>query len=308
MKRMVLFVLVLMLGVCGRVPAQILMGSYPGDKDPPDDVTTWWALQPRPEVKARQTNYQRLLQLWIEPLTLADMTNFFGPKLAAPPTDLALPLGASTAVSLPGIRSGNPADNKAHTDWYALGANGYAEVFFRNNDGTTVQNAVVFARMDEHFVRLNSEADFTNRLAWDQAKLDDIGRWMEQRLPKATDLGELNVPVNEQTGIGSVPPTMEEGFAQAMGARYWDEVNAASKTNVALGDGRKCVICVYKGTTYVGGRAAFYFVHVWLDSPPEATQKEKQGALLTADYDDEKIRMQFDGKFYDVMLHLKAPQ
>ena len=129
---------------------------------------------------------------------------------------------------------------------------------------------------------------------------------MQTHLPKAADLGAVDVPVNEQSFIGSVPPTMEDGFKKGWGAaRYDSEMDAALKTNISLGNGRKCVICAFKGTTDTANHALFYFIHLWLDSPATATQSERQGALVEVNYTDAIIRVAFDGKYYEMTLRLK---
>jgi hypothetical protein len=306
MKKVTFLTCVLMIAACGLVRAQEIYVDVVGFES--DNSSAVLAVRYRPEFNAFLTEYNRLIALWIEPLTLEEITNTFGAKLDADPADLALPVARPPGVGLPGIYSGNPADNKEHRDWYSIGTNGYLRVFFRNNDGRTVQAAVIYARVDSRFVPLKTEADYTNRLAWDRAKMGEISQWMEQHLPKAADLGAVEVPVNEQSFLGSVPATMEESFKKGYGeARYQSEVDAALKTKVALGDGRKCVVCAYKGTTDVAGNAVFYFIHVWLDLPPSATQAQRQGVLLETDYPDGKIRVPFDGKYYEMTLHLKTP-
>src|SRR5581483_5008502 len=108
----------------------------------------------------------------------------FGPKLEAPPADIALPVARGAGYAVSGLHSGAATD---HTDWYSIGSNGCLEVFFSINDGESVATAVIYARTDRRFVPLKTEADCSKRLAWDKTKLDEISKWLDEHLP--IDLG-----------------------------------------------------------------------------------------------------------------------
>jgi hypothetical protein len=97
-----------------------------------------------------------------------------------------------------GLHSTDPAQNKNHTDLYAVGDIGYIELYSQN-DGEGVQNAIVYFRSDDNFdplsrfVPLQSTNDFADRLEWEKGKFGALKEWMDKHMPTLIDLGEVEV-------------------------------------------------------------------------------------------------------------------
>src|SRR5581483_11376253 len=94
--------LAIALAMCATVRA-VIIGLL---EAPQDDVAARRAVLERPEVKAAATNYDELIRLNIWPLKLADFTKIFGPKLEAPPADIALPVARGAGYAVSGLHSG----------------------------------------------------------------------------------------------------------------------------------------------------------------------------------------------------------
>jgi hypothetical protein len=173
-----------------------------------------WACE-RPEIKPLRAEYFDVIKTHLWPLKFSEMEKVFGPKLDTAtnwwgadgaergeklgpqpghhPANLVLPVFASNegtncrgtlTMWVGGLHSTDPAQNKSHTDLYAVGDIGYVEIY-SHLDGEKVQTAVIYFRADDKFVPLKSTNDFTARLAWDTAKFDALKKWFDLHLPRA---------------------------------------------------------------------------------------------------------------------------
>jgi hypothetical protein len=90
-----------------------------------------------------------------------------------------------------GLHSTDSAQNRSHTDLYAVGDIGYAEIY-SHLDGEKVQTGVIYFRADDKFVPLKSTNDFTARLAWDTAKFEALKSWFASHLDAVEDMKKLS--------------------------------------------------------------------------------------------------------------------
>jgi hypothetical protein len=181
--------------------------------DAPQDVreVRAWAGD-RPELKPLHDEYFDIIKTRLLPLRFSEMDRIFGPKfetatnwwgiegaanseqsgpkLTHYPTNLVLPVFASKGgtngggvltMMVSGLHSADPAQNKSHTDLYAVGDIGYVE-FYSHLDGEKVQTAVIYFRADDQFVPLKSPNDYAARLAWDTARFAALKRWFASHL------------------------------------------------------------------------------------------------------------------------------
>ena len=187
----------------------------------PQDVreTRAWAGD-RPELKPLHDEYFDLIKTRLLPLRFSEMERIFGrkletttnwwgleatgngeqsgPKLTRYPPNLVLPVfaskggtngGGALTMVVSGLHSADPAQNKSHTDLYAVGDVGYVECY-SHLDGEKVQTAVIYFRADDKFVPLKTTNDFPARLAWDTARLAALKRWFASHV---AEVGAGNV-------------------------------------------------------------------------------------------------------------------
>jgi hypothetical protein len=200
------------LGVCTTV-----FGEMDFDLDTPnDDYGARQDTEARKELKPLLAEYRELLKTRILPLEYCDITNIFGPKLEeygdidfmiqAPehrPLNYALPLfvpdSRTISTFFPGIQSGVPK-SKGHLDYHAVGNVGFLQVYYQRN-GENIYFADFYLRTDDKFVPLLSKTDFARRLKWDKARFASLKLWLDQHLPKLTDLGVVKVSTNALTRV-----------------------------------------------------------------------------------------------------------
>jgi hypothetical protein len=191
--------------------------------DAPQDVREMRALAgERPELKPLHDEYFDIIKTRLWPLRFSEMEKIFGPKLntatnwwgstegerseaSGPkvghyPADLVLPVfaskggtncGGTLTMMVSGLHSTDPAQNRSHTDLYAVGDIGYAEIY-SHLDGEKVQTGVIYFRADDKFVPLKSTNDFTARLAWDTAKFEALKSWFASHLDAVEDMKKLS--------------------------------------------------------------------------------------------------------------------
>jgi hypothetical protein len=190
--------------------------------DAPDDETSArvWACN-RPESKTLHDDYTDIIKTHLWPLKFSKMAKIFGPKLdtatnwwgsgtngvgerSGPgldhrPADRVLPIfaagggtncGGALMMMVSGLHSNDPAQNKSHTDLYAVGDIGYVE-FYSHLNGEKVQTAVIYFRSDFAFIPLKSTNDFFARLEWEKNKFDALKEWFDGHLAPAYDTRKL---------------------------------------------------------------------------------------------------------------------
>jgi hypothetical protein len=142
------------------------------------------------ELKPLVTEYNQIIKRRIAPLKGEEITKAFGPKLEqrslnqrfGDPPNCAAPLFAPYVILFSGLLEG---EDKAHRDLYAIGNIGYIEFFYERD--ARFKTAVLYARLDDEFVPLQSANDFPKRLEWDKAKFDALKRWFDEHLVPIDD-------------------------------------------------------------------------------------------------------------------------
>lgn len=202
MKRF--FLLAVAMGVFSQTCLGVIFFLFDA---PYDERKARGAILERPELKALQDDYNKVIETRISTLGISDFTAIFGPPIKSNgsmfgsdtslpppphPAGLALPLFAPVGAGISGLHSTNAADNRDHIDLHAIGGLGYLEVYY-SIDGTNVQQAVLYLRADQDFVPLKSTNDFAPRLAWDEKRFAAVKNWLDARLPPPIDLGTIRV-------------------------------------------------------------------------------------------------------------------
>lgn len=223
--------IILLCGLC-RASFAVILFFIPS---PLDDSKACAGLCLSPELKPLQAAYDDIIQTRLWPLKLDDIAKIFGPKLdtasnwwshdpgvggksSGPglekqPADFVVPVfasgscwGGGMGMTVSGLHSTNPADNKNHTDLHAVGDIGYVE-FFYANDGARLQNAALCFRADKEFVPLTSTNELSKRLVWEKAKFDALKKWLDEHMPKLNDLGVVELsessPLRLDLGAGT---------------------------------------------------------------------------------------------------------
>jgi hypothetical protein len=258
----------LMFVLCGPVFGVITLFL----ETPQDDVHARLDVRDQPELQSLRAENERFIQLRIWPLKLADATRIFGPKIKEPPTDMVLPLADWGGITLSGLGFGSP-DNKSHTDWHAIGDAGYIDIYYQFN-GDSVATAVIYARADANFVPFKNGADYTKRLEWDKAKLALMKKWLDEHLPKISDLGVV-------------------------------DVSPARPTVLKLGNGTNCIIRT-QVLTRPGMDHDWYSLDFVLDLPGDVWE-QKQPNYRSIDRPDQPVGIRFDGQFYQLTPRLIKP-
>ena len=227
---------------------------------PQDDSQARRNVYDRPELKPIDSKYSDVIQIRIWPLKLDDVAKIFGPKLDKQPDDMVLPLFAGNGIGLSGLSIG---ENKRHTDFHTIGNIGYVECFYQFN-GTNIATAVFYLRPDDKFVPLKSTNDFSKRLEWEQVKFAALNKWLDEHMPKITDLGIV-------------------------------EVSASSPSRVDLGAGMTCII----NTRDIHQPNVPLWFSMTL-SKETANSDEKSRSMQWRDIDrmNEAIGFSIDGKYY----------
>jgi hypothetical protein len=194
---------------------------------PEDDGETRARLGERPELRPLHAAYTNLIQRGLWPLKFSEMGRIFGPKLDTTtnwwgmgtnamgelpgpslghrPADVVLPIfasgggtncGGAMMMMVSGLHSNDPAQNKSHTDLYAVGDIGYVELY-SHLDGEKVQTAVIYFRADEKFVPLRTTKDFAKGLEWEKGKFEALKAWLAAR----------HIPVEETPNAAATKAT-----------------------------------------------------------------------------------------------------
>jgi hypothetical protein len=164
---------------------------------PQDDPAARWAVCERVELKPRTDEYQQIIETHFRPLKVEDITKIFGPKLEEHgiepgghlATDVVLPLFEPMMVGLSGLLVTN---DLSHRVLYAVGDIGCVE-FFYHCDGISLATVVFYAHSDDKFVPLKTADDLPERMEWDKKKFEAFKQWVDEHMPKITDLGEVEV-------------------------------------------------------------------------------------------------------------------
>ena len=166
---------------------------------PQDDGQARQGVWNSPELKTIKAAYSDIIQTRLWPLKLDDVAKIFGPKLQNKPDDMVLPLAAGNGLGLSGFGPGGTNDHR-HVDFHAVGEIGYVECFYQF-DGTNIETAVFYLRPDDKFVPLKSVNDFSKRMKWEKVKFEGLKEWLDEHLPKITDLGVVEVSASSPSRI-----------------------------------------------------------------------------------------------------------
>ena len=169
----------------------VVISMVDAPRDDPEIVRDCNFLCNHQELQPLTENYNELLQVLFEPLQMKDIAAIFGAKLDQKPDGHVKPLFVPTMIMESGLSS-SAAPNKKHVDFHAIGNIGYLEVHYRY-DGESVATAVIYFRADDKFVPVQSTNDIPRREAWDRAKYETLKKWLDDHLPKLTDLGVVTV-------------------------------------------------------------------------------------------------------------------
>lgn len=199
--------------LCGPGFAQLDF-TPPG---PNEDFTAWEDIYTRSELKALRSAYAELMRTRFHPLHPGDASRVFGPSLSSAqdwggpadqqywpeidhhPVKLVLPMVGPKNMGVLSIQIVKPEFNHYHRDLHAIGDLGYVRLYYQV-DGETMNNAVIYFRVDDRFVPLKSIDDFSKRLEWEKAKFDALNKWLDQHLP-IVDLGVLQVSAYSTTRV-----------------------------------------------------------------------------------------------------------
>ena len=187
------FALLLLVVFCGTSFAPIFMGL----SAPQDSGEVRRAIADREELKGIAAEYRELIETRLCALKPEDIERIFVPQVSRP-KDLVLPIYIPGGIAMSGARPAGTPD-RSHEDMRALGDIGYAEFFYRF-DGETLGAVILYHRagrvagpLKRSFVPLQSEDDFEARLEWDRQQFEEIKSWLAEHLPKATDLGVIQI-------------------------------------------------------------------------------------------------------------------
>jgi hypothetical protein len=252
------------LGICSPIFGVIILGLDTPQDNPVALRETW----DRAELNPLRAEYENIISTRIWPLKYGDVTNIFGPKLDAKPNHYALPIFVPVMQGMSGLA---PKNDKRHMDFYALGDVGYFQVYY-NWDGDTIGIAAFYLRTDDKFVPLQSTNDFARRLDWDKAGFASLKRWFDQRLPKLTDLGVV-------------------------------EVSSNAPSRVALDNSKTCII-----TTQILTRPEmtndWFSMELTLDST-NAAEREQSRNYISVSQPGKSISFTMDGRFFRLTPKLK---
>jgi hypothetical protein len=164
-----------------------------------------------PELQSSGQTYNELLQTRLFLLEQDEIQAIFGPILTNKPIDYVRPLFAPGSIGESGITVG---ENKRHTDYHAIGDIGYLEVHYGYN-GESLATCYVYFRADKQFVPLKSTNDIPARNIWDRAQFAKVLSWLDNHMPKVTELGEVEVSLEKPTridlgtGVGCIVRTQD---------------------------------------------------------------------------------------------------
>jgi hypothetical protein len=115
----------------------------------------------------------------IEALKEPEIVKLLGKSIKMPENRLALSVGQDPILTLSGRRYRNPAQNKDHIDFYALGDYAGVEVYY-DIDGRTPAAVVVYFAVDREFVRISKE-NLAKRLDWEKARLERLAKLINEK-------------------------------------------------------------------------------------------------------------------------------
>ena len=221
-----------------------------------------------PELRRLGEKYNELLSVRFFPLKQAEVREIFGAKLDKKPDEFVKPLFVPGMIMESGLGYSDAA-NKRHVDFHAIGDIGYLEVHYAYN-GESIATCVIYFRADAGFVPLKSTNDIPAREAWDNAKYNKLLNWLDDHMPRVTDLGEI-------------------------------EVSTSQPTRIDLGMGTVCVVTtrdIHRDT-----------VPFWLSidlakETADMNEKQKSMQYKSVSRLDESLGFTMDGKFYRLMPKL----
>jgi hypothetical protein len=197
MKKITILTLLLCLQCATGFGVVISMVDAP--RDDPEIVRDCNFLCNHRELQPLTENYNELLQVRFWPLKMKDIAAIFGAKLDQKPDDRVKPLFGPTMIAESGLGWGDAGD-KRHVDFHAIGNIGYLEIHY-GWTGESVATAVIYFRADDKFVPVQSTNDIPRREAWDRAKYETLKKWLDDHLPKLTDLGVVAVSLSHPSRV-----------------------------------------------------------------------------------------------------------
>ena len=262
------------LGICSSVFADIIAFL----DTPNDDSVSVSKVLYRDELRPIQHEYGDIMVTRIWLLENDDVTNVFGPKLETKPDSYALPLFVPHEVSIEPLPNKLVDGTWQKTDWrdmdyYAVGNSGYVQ-FYYDLDNKARGVAALYLRTDDRFVPLQSTNDFARRLDWEKVKLSLVEKWLDDHLPKMTDLGVV-------------------------------EVSSNAPSRVALGNGKTCLITAQVLNTTEKNNDWFTMA-LTLDTT-NAVERDESRNYKSVSQPGESIGFKMAGKTYRLTPKLKKP-
>jgi hypothetical protein len=136
-----------------------------------DDSGRIREVRDRPEVQAARAKLDEYKRGLLR-LKERDFVAMFGKAQPQPAKAYAMPVAQARGLALSGLRHGDPAMNKDHTDFYVVPGAGALEVYYQI-DGESPAAIVVYLPVDSTFPRL-TERNLAERLAWDADRVDRL--------------------------------------------------------------------------------------------------------------------------------------
>ena len=277
---------------------------------PQDDAKARQGIRTRSELQPLRDDYDNLIHTRIWTLNSSEVATIFGPPVSTRgssfggdtnppaqsggstrgprPDDMVLPLFAPSMSMISGLHSPDPSMNHDHTDLQAIGSLGYLE-FFYGNDGTHIQQAVLYLRADKGFVPLQSDSDFAKRLEWDTNRFAAVKNWLEARLPKLTDFGVVQIPEVSPLPEPVRGPGAGHQFQYATTVPVWVQ-GAVMAFNIAG-----------KEQPFPESKFTNHWIEVRIAAAsPDAPQRNDPPVFSTAVTPDKPVAFSVDGKVFSL--------
>jgi hypothetical protein len=174
MRNLVIASMVLLLSA-GSAPAGIERILW----DDCDDATIVRAVHEQKDVVKFQQKLDDF-EKKLFPLKEKDFIALFGKSQAKPPKTYAMPVAQSRGLVLSGLRSGDPKDNKDHTEFYVIKDVAALEVWYQIN-GESPAAVIFYFPTDKDFPKLTND-NLAKRLAWDDDHFKKLVAHFDKRM------------------------------------------------------------------------------------------------------------------------------
>jgi hypothetical protein len=178
--------------------------------------------QDRPAVKSSRAKIDQFEKGLLR-LRERDFVTLFGRPLPKPARTYAMPVAQARGLGLSGLRYGDPAMNKDHTDFYVVPGVAALEVYF-GIDGESPAAIVLYFAADKDFPKLTRD-NLDERLAWDADRLKRLEAHTAARLTEVfpwevdrAELTKLEAGDYETNAARKLKAWIESG--QALGYTY----------------------------------------------------------------------------------------